>query len=118
MLFRSGEHANQAAESLRAMVQRAAEQLHVPVDQLPSGLLAQLQRSNGASRDTQRPAPAAAHVQRLSEQLRTQIPDAEWFKLRGDAQSQAMGDRIQRVAPEYRELVRRYFLELSKEREP
>lgn len=114
----AGEHANQAADALRAMVQRAAEQLQVPVDQLPSGLLAQLQRSNGASRDTQRPAPAAAHVQRLSEQLRTQIPDAEWFKLRGDAQSQAMGDRIQRVAPEYRELVRRYFLELSKEREP
>ena len=114
----AGEHAAQAADALREMVQRAAEQLQVPVDQLPSGQLAQMRRSNGSSHDTQRPASAVTNPQRLSAQVRAQIPDAEWFKLRGDAQSQAMGDRIQRVAPEYRELVRRYFLELSKEREP
>jgi len=92
--------------------------LQVPVDQLPSGQLAQMQRSNGSSHDIQHPASATVQARRLSEQVRAQIPDAEWFKLRGDAQSQAMGDRIQRVAPEYRELVRRYFLELAKEKEP
>jgi hypothetical protein len=43
------------------------------------------------------------------------LPDNEWFRLRGELNSQAMEDALRRVSPEYRDLVRMYFRELSKQ---
>lgn len=40
---------------------------------------------------------------------------ADWFKTKGDMSSGALDDALKSVPPEYRELVKTYFIELSKE---
>ena len=116
-------HANEAAEQMRQLVDQVAAQLNVPTAFLPSRVAERTeeksspmptmgQQPGGQYQPT--PVPFEPPT-KLSEALRGQLPDNEWFKLKGDAKSQAMDDVLRRISPEYRDLVRLYFQELSKE---
>jgi uncharacterized ubiquitin-like protein YukD len=116
------EHASDAAEQMRQMVDQVAAQLNVPTAFLPSRAA---ERAEGKPEpkqgtsllpiDQMQPTPAPNDPARLPEALRGKLPDMEWFKLKGEAKSQAMDDALRRISPEYRDLVRLYFQELSKE---
>lgn len=117
------EHASDAAEQMRQMVDQAAAQLNVPTAFLPSRAA---ERAEGKPEpqpsmgllpvDQTQPTPAPYdRATQIPEALRGKLPDAEWFKLKGEAKSQAMDDALRRISPEYRDLVRLYFQELSKE---
>ena len=43
------------------------------------------------------------------------FPESEWARYKGKTDSEAMEEMLRTVSPEYRELVRRYFVELSRE---
>ena len=43
------------------------------------------------------------------------FPESEWARYKGKTNSEAMEEMLKTVPPEYRELVRRYFVELSRE---
>jgi len=43
------------------------------------------------------------------------FPESEWARFKGKTDSEALEEMLKTVAPEYRELVRRYFVELSRE---
>jgi hypothetical protein len=43
------------------------------------------------------------------------LPESEWARFKGKTESEAMDEMLKAVSPEYRELVRRYFVELSRE---
>ena len=113
------EHATDAAEQLRQMVDQVAAQLNVPTAFLPSRAAEQTEPKPGKSQspiDQTQPTPAPYdRSAQLPEALRGKLPDMEWFKLKGEAKSQAMDDALRRISPEYRDLVRLYFQELSKE---
>jgi hypothetical protein len=116
------EHAQDAAEQMRQMVDQVAAQLNVPTAFLPSRAA---ERAEGKPEpkqgtsllpvDQMQPTPAPNDPVRLPEAIRSKLPDMEWFKLKGEAKSQAMDDALRRISPEYRDLVRLYFQELSKE---
>ena len=116
------EHATDAAEQMRQMVDQVAAQLNVPTAFLPSRA-AELAEGKSEPKpgagllpvDQMQPTPAPNDPGRLPEALRGKLPDMEWFKLKGEAKSQAMDDALRRISPEYRDLVRLYFQELSKE---
>lgn len=118
------KHANDAAEQMRQMVDQVAAQLNVPTEFLPSRAA---ERSEGkpepkpnkgqqpGAQSQPTPAPPFEPPTPLPEALRGKVPDDEWFKLKGEAKSQALDDALRRISPEYRDLVRLYFQELSKE---
>jgi hypothetical protein len=41
--------------------------------------------------------------------------NSDWARIKGRADSGAFSDQLQNIPPEYRELVRRYFVELAQE---
>ena len=43
------------------------------------------------------------------------FPESEWARFKGKTDAQALEEMLKTVSPEYRELVRRYFVELSRE---
>lgn len=43
------------------------------------------------------------------------FPESEWARFQGKTDSEAMEEMLKTVSPEYRDLVRRYFVELSRE---
>ena len=43
------------------------------------------------------------------------FPESDWARYKGKTESEAMEEMLRSVSPEYRELVRRYFVELSRE---
>jgi hypothetical protein len=43
------------------------------------------------------------------------FPESEWARFKGKTESEVMEEITKNVSPEYRELVRRYFVELSRE---
>jgi hypothetical protein len=113
------EHATDAAEQMRQMVDQVAAQLNVPTAFLPSRAAERPELKLGMGQhpiDQMQPTPAPYNPSaQLPEALRGKLPDTEWFKLKGEAKSQAMDDALRRISPEYRDLVRLYFQELSKE---
>lgn len=117
------EHAQDAAEQMRQLVDQAAAQMNVPTAFLPSRAA---ERAEGKPvpkpmpgqqpGEPAQPTPAPFDPRgAMPEALQGKLPDTEWFKLKGDAKSQAMNDALRRISPEYRDLVRLYFQELSKE---
>ena len=106
----TGQNAQNAADKMRQMVQQQAQRLNVPMEHLPSQAM--------SAKPTPRPQPRPRlelplqMPQILREQ---QLPDSEWFRLRGEISAQALEDALRKVSPEYRELVRMYFRELSKQ---
>jgi len=118
------EHAQDAAEQMRQLVDQAAAQMNVPTDFLPSRAAERAEGKPEAKPvpgqqpgEPAQPTPAPFDpLTAIPEALRGQLPpDMEWFKLKGEAKSQAMDDALRRISPEYRDLVRLYFQELSKE---
>jgi len=106
------QDAQAAADRMRQMVQQEAQRLNVPMEHLPS-------RAMSPTMPTPRPQPRPPRLElpmQMPAMLREQqLPDSEWFRLRGEISSQAMEDALRRVSPEYRDLVRMYFRELSRQ---
>lgn len=123
------EHANDAAGQMRQLVDQAAAQLNVPTAFLPSRAAESAEAKPAPDPNPDpipkpgqhpgapsQPTPAPLdNPSQGAEALRSKLPDNEWFKLKGAAKSQAMDDALRRISPEYRDLVRLYFQELSKE---
>ncbi len=117
------KHADDAAEQMRQMVDQVAAELNVPTAFLPSraaeGAKDKTEPKQGISQqpgDQSQPTPVPPEdATKMPEALRGKLPDMEWFKLKGEAKSQAMDDALRRISPEYRDLVRLYFQALSKE---
>jgi len=117
------EHAQDAAEQMRQLVDQAAAQMNVPTDFLPSRAAEQAEGKPQSKPvpgqqpgEPAQPTPAPFDPRgAIPEAIRSKLPDMEWFKLKGEAKSQAMDDALRRISPEYRDLVRLYFQELSKE---
>lgn len=116
-------HTDDAAEQMRQMVDQVAAQFNVPDAFLPSraaeraedNLESKPGRGQQPGDQVQPTAPPPDDSAKRPEPLRGKRPDTEWFKLKGEAKSQAMDDALRRISPEYRDLVRLYFQELSKE---
>ena len=105
------QNAQTAADQMRQMVQQQAQRLNVPLEHLPSRAMTSAMPS-----PKPQPRPRLELPIQMPAMLREQqLPDSEWFRLRGEISSQAMDDALRKVSPEYRELVRMYFRELSKQ---
>jgi hypothetical protein len=105
------QHAQEAANQMRQMVQQEAQRMNVPMEHLPSNAM-----FPAPPTPRPQPRPRLDLPEQMPQQLRDQkLPDNEWFRLRGELNSQAMEDALRRVSPEYRDLVRMYFRELSKQ---
>ena len=107
------QEAQTAADQMRQMVQQEAQRMNVPMEHLPSNAMSATPRP---TKPQQRPSPPLPL--QMPQALRDQqLPDSEWFRLRGEISAQAMDEALRRVSPEYRELVRMYFRELSKQKQ-
>ena len=105
------QDAQAAADKMRQMVQQQAQRMNVPLQHLPSHAMSAAQPTPKPP-----PRPRLELPMQMPPMLREQqLPDSEWFRLRGEISAQALEDALRRVSPEYRELVRMYFRELSKQ---
>lgn len=113
-LQQASQQAAQAAQKMQQMAQQAARQLNIPLPTLPSqqtnpsqAMAAMRREVTSTSKRTQDPVP---------EVLREIVSQDDWFRMRGELRSGAMEDALRSVPPEYRELVRLYFRELSRQK--
>jgi len=102
------QEAQAAADQMRQLVQQEAMRMSVPTEFLPS----QMPSQSPTPPRPPRPEPPPPMPPFLRD---NKLPDTEWFRLRGEINAQAMDEALRKVSPEYRELVRMYFRELSKQ---
>lgn len=107
--------AQAAAESLARSLARQRRQLGVK-DPGPSGETDGESESSGAlSAELSRVARALPRTDD-PERLRSLLGTSSWFRIRGSAKDGLGEMELKGVSPEYRDLVRLYFLKLANER--
>ncbi|MFT5472205.1 MAG: hypothetical protein ACI856_000521 [Kiritimatiellia bacterium] len=112
--------AQSAAEAAQSMAQMAAEMSAQMESQIASQTAAKMppdmkspKASKGGKGGNSRGKGEAFAY--MPEMFRGRFTGAEWARIKGNARSGALSEELQNIPPEYRELVRRYFLELANE---
>ena len=100
----ASENAKKAAEKMAEMAQKMAKKL--PSKHRPKDAPAM---QGGNARGKNMP------FNYEPESFETGAPDAEWARIKGKASAGSLVDELQNIPPEYRDLVRRYFVELARE---
>ncbi len=107
----AAQQAQQAAQALGQQAKQKGEEMGLDMqDGLPKPGPTTQESKN---RETRRPGDDN-RILEAQARANSLIPE-NWMRLRGKAQSDALDAALQNVSPEYRELVREYFLQLSRE---
>ena len=100
---RASEQAQQAADALAAQVQQEAQRAQES--------WASVQARLGGGRQRQAAGGSGAGAARMPR-----VPlNQDWIRFRGQMDSEAYEEMLKKTPPEYRELVKQYFEELSRE---
>ena len=103
----------QASKQMQNMVKKSADKMGVPMSKLPSAQQSEQESQKHENNDSLENINGI----RLPDSLREKMSGQDWFKLGGQIKGGALGDSLEGVPPEYRELVRMYFNELSRQAE-
>lgn len=102
--------AQQAAEQLQQSLQQQAQKQDLP---MPSQMKTKRPNIDSSSGMPNKPQPPEDSEDAVPGELRGRVPEAEWFRFKGDVKAGALEEALRRVPAEYRDLVKRYFQGLS-----
>ncbi len=118
----AAQAAEKAAEAMKSLAEQLAQQTGMPQMPMPGN------KKGPKSKQKQPPMPGEPAEPQEGENKGTTsqlgMPDflknlgfspADWFKTKGEMSSGVLDDALKSVPPEYRELVKAYFIELAKE---
>lgn len=107
------QKAKDAAQKMQQQVQQMAQDMNIPQENMntPPNMSQESDSKNESSNHT--PQPEKKGVPGFLAEMG--VTDADWFKMKSDVSSGATSDSFENVPAEYRDLVRAYFIELSKE---
>ena len=108
------KNAEKAAEAMRQLAQQQAQQAGLPKAAMP-GKPMPGPKAKGETKPQNMPASPANGVV-MPDQLRRLPGMPAWFTIKGNMSNESIDDALRSVPPEYRELVRAYFTELSKQK--
>ena len=101
---------------------KAAQSMSQMASQMTSQMASQMASDMKESKASPKSVPGKGGNARGKTGPFTYVPeffesdaDSDWARLKGKSDAGALADGIQNVPPEYRDLVRRYFLELARE---
>lgn len=118
----AAQSAEKAAEAMKSLAEQLAQQAGMPQTPMPGGKKGPKSKQKSPPMPGEPGEPQEGENKGTSSQLG--MPDflknlgfspADWFKTKGEMSSGALDDALKSVPPEYRELVKAYFIELSKE---
>lgn len=113
----AAKNAQEAANQMKSLADQLAQQAGMPQAPMPGQKSQQKSNQKSQSESQQEGKPGDMKTkQGLPDALKNLgVTDASWFKMKGEMSSGDLDDALKSVPPEYRELVKAYFIELSKE---
>lgn len=112
----AGESAQKAAEAMKSLAEQLAQQAGMPGVPMPGKMKGKPGKPTPDSKGAEDTNPGEVPTTRgVPEALLRLGFTLDWFKTKGEMSSGALDDSLESVPPEYRELVKAYFIELSKE---
>ncbi len=118
----AAQSAEKAAEAMKSLAEQLAQQAGMPQMPMAENQKGPKSKQKAPPKPGELGEPQDGENEGTSSQLG--MPDflknlgfnpADWFKTKGEMSSGALDDALKSVPPEYRELVKAYFIELSKE---
>ena len=113
----AAKNAQEAANQMKSLADQLAQQAGMPQAPMPGQKSQQKSNQKSQAESQQEGKPGDMKTkQGLPDALKNLgVTDASWFKMKGEMSSGDLDDALKSVPPEYRELVKAYFIELSKE---
>ena len=110
----AAEQAKKAAEQMKSLAEQLAQQAGLPVPGPPMPGQPEPGEPVPGAPPKGKPSDSPQPGGEQGEGGMLGVP-ADWFKTHGDMSPEALSDALESVPAEYRELVKAYFTELSKE---